>query len=74
MAWETLTAGIPIFVMIRLCVALLPSEIFPKFMLLELTVRVILLVFFSVLARPPQPERVKIARMDARAARDIDEL
>jgi len=40
LAWETVTIAVPLFVKVTLCVALLPTETFPKSMLAGVDERV----------------------------------
>ena len=83
-AWEMLTVALPVFVTVRLCVLLFPTETFPKVTLVELAESTpVLDPGFPepepALVVPTQLVRVMVARMSARtessvASRRVEEL
>ena len=83
-AWEMLTGALPVFVTVRLCVLLFPTETFPKLTLVELAESTpVLDPGFPepepALVVPTQLVSVTVARMSARAessmaSRRVDEV
>jgi hypothetical protein len=69
-AVEMLTVAVPVFVTLRLCVALLPTETSPKLMVLGFAESAPgAPVEFVALTRPAQPDKPTIAGIDAKSHR-----
>jgi hypothetical protein len=75
-AWEMLTGTLPVFVTVRLCVLLFPTETFPKLTLVELADSTpVLDPGFPepepALVVPTQLVRVMVVRMSARTESSV---
>lgn len=72
-AWEIMTAAVPVFVRVNVCELLEPAATFPKLKLVALaaSVPMLELVFAAgvpALVRPTQPESVSVTRREKRIA------
>jgi hypothetical protein len=75
-AWEMFTGALPVFVTVKLCVLLFPTETFPKLTLVELAESTpVLDPGFPepepALVVPTQLVRVMVARMSARTESSV---